>query len=240
MCKSILVVEHEFRRRLMLERHLTKQGFGVQLADNSDEGLSLAFDSSPHLILLDLMMPNWTGYLFLQRYRRRRNTPIITMTAKKEESEAVMAFKLGADDVVTKPLRMRELVARIDTVLRRLKQATDRYEVGDVVLDRISGTVMVRQRAINLTYTESHLLAILMSQAGHVVPRQTLFKGLIEKGYTGSERSIKGHVCNLRKKLVPKHKSAKSHASYPTYIKTVFGVGYRFSADERHGFVSLN
>lgn len=230
MCKTILVVEHEFGKRLMLERHLTKQGFGVQMADNSQEGLSLAFDSSPHLILLDLMMPNWTGYQFLQRYRSRRNTPIITMTAKKEESEAVMVFQLGADDVVTKPLKMRELIARINAVLRRLKQGVDRYEVGDVILDRVSGKVTVRQAAINLTHTEFHLLAMFMSQAGHVVPRQTLFKGLIEAGYTGSERSIKGHVCNLRRKLIPKHKGTGTNTNYPTYIKTVFGVGYCFSA----------
>ena len=221
MSKTILVVEHEFGRRLMLERHLTKQGFAVQLADNSHEGLSLALDAPPNLILLDLMMPEWAGYQFLRHYRRRRNTPIITMTAKADESEAVKAFEFGADDVVTKPLRMGELVARIDAILRCGVRIINRLEVGNVLLDRLTGAVRVGGVAVKLTRTECHLLDILMSQAGYAVPRQTLFKGLLKEGYTGSERSIKVHVRNLRKKLEP-------DASYPTYIKTVFGVGYRF------------
>ena len=97
MSKTILVLEHEVGSRLMLEKHLTTQGFQVQLADNSHEGLSLAFDSPPNLIFLDLMLPDWASYQFLRHYRRRRNTPIITMTAKEEEAEAVRAFSLGAE-----------------------------------------------------------------------------------------------------------------------------------------------
>ncbi|MGB0383517.1 MAG: response regulator transcription factor [Ardenticatenaceae bacterium] len=224
MSKTILVVEHEFRRRLMLERHLTKQGFGVQLVDNSHEALSVALETPPDLILLDLMMPEWAGYQFLRHYRRQRNTPIITMTSKEDESEAVMAFEFGADDVVIKPLRMGELVARILAVWRRVHfRAIDRLEVGEVVLDRVTSAVTIGGAAVKLTPTQFDLLALLMSQAGHAVPRQTLFEGLLKKGYTGSQRSIKVHVRNLRRKI-------EADASYPSYIKTVFGVGYRFCA----------
>ena len=224
MSKSILVVEHEFRRRLMLERHLAKQGFAVQLADDSHEALIIALKTPPDLILLDLMLPDCAGYQFLRHYRRRRNTPIITMTEKEDEDSQVTAFELGADDVVTKPLRMRELVARIHAVLRRVNfRVIDRLEVGKVVLDRVSCTVTVGGVAVKLTSTELHLLALLMSQAGHAVPRQALFEGLIKEGYTGSEGSIKVHVRNLRRKI-------EADARYPSYIKTVFGVGYRFCA----------
>lgn len=223
MSKTILVVEHESKRGLMLEECLSKQGFRVWLAENSHEALLMALELPPDLILLDLMMPDWTGYQFLRCYRRKRNTPIITMTEKTEESEIVMGFKLGADDVVSKPLRVHELVARIEAVLRRVNfRAIDRLEVDDVVLDRVSRAVTVEGMAVNLTSIEFHLLSILMSQAGHVVPLQTLFKHLIKGGYTGAESSIKVHVRHLRKKI-------EADASYPKYIKTVFGMGYRFN-----------
>ncbi|MGB0385994.1 MAG: response regulator transcription factor [Ardenticatenaceae bacterium] len=223
MTKTILVVEHQAGRRVVLEECLTKEGFQLLLAGNSDEALSVALETPPDLILLDLMMPNGTGYQFLREYRRKRNTPIITMTEKKEESEAVTVFELGADDVVTKPLRMRELVARIHALLRRSKQAIDRLEGNDIVLDRVSRTVTVRGVAVNLTPTEFHLLAILISQAGHAVPHQTLFERLVLVGYAGSKRSIKGHVRNLRQKI-------EADPAYPSYINTVFGVGYRFGS----------
>lgn len=222
MNKTILVVEHDPEKSLMLKKHLMKEGFQVWLANNKHEALSMALEEPPTLILLDLMLPELEGYRFLQHYRRRRNTPIISMTAKEQESEAVMALEFGADDVVTKPLRMHELVARIHAVLQRTHfQVIDRLQAEDVVLDRANGTVTVRQTMIHLTHTEFHLLAILMNQAGHVIPRQTLFEGLIKKGYTGSESSIKVHIRNLRKKI-------EVDPNYPSYINTIFGSGYRF------------
>ena len=224
MTTTILVVDDEPRIRVMLQEVLRAQGFRVVLARNGDDALLVAGREQPNLILLDIMMPELDGYQFLMRYRREHNTPVIIMTAKEEESDAVIGFELGADDYVIKPFRMREFVARIHAVLRRTSrkdERRDRLEVGDIVLDIKSRTITMRGRPINLTPTEFNLLAILMKSPDQAVSLQTLFEYLVDKGYTGLERSIKVHVRNLRKKI-------EANPSQPTYIETVFGVGYRF------------
>ena len=225
MKATILVVDDESKVRSLLAEVLTGQGFRVLLARNGHEALFVARGEQPDLILLDIMMPELDGYQFLMRYRREYKTPVIIMTAKEEESDAVIGFELGADDYVIKPFRMRELVARIHAVLRRTSPQqqvkSDRLQVGDIVLHTKSRSMTRRGTPVNLTPTEFNLLAILMKTPNHAVSRETLFERLIDKGYTGLERSIKVHVRNLRKKIEP-------NPSQPTYIETVFGVGYRF------------
>ena len=222
---TILVVDDESKVRSLLNEVLTGQGFRVLLARHGREALFEARREQPDLILLDIMMPELDGYQFLMRYRRDYKTPVIIMTAKEEESDAVIGFELGADDYVIKPFRMRELVARIHAVLRRTSPQqqvkSDRLQVGDIVLYIKSRSMTIRGTPVNLTPTEFNLLAILMKTPDHAVSRETLFERLIDKGYTGLERSIKVHVRNLRKKIEP-------NPSQPTYIETVFGVGYRF------------
>ena len=222
---TILVVDDESKVRSLLNEVLTGQGFRVLLARHGREALFEARREQPDLILLDIMMPELDGYQFLMRYRRDYKTPVIIMTAKEQESDAVIGFELGADDYVIKPFRMRELVARIHAVLRRTSPQqqvkSDRLQVGDIVLYIKSRSMTIRGTPVNLTPTEFNLLAILMKTPDHAVSRETLFERLIDKGYTGLERSIKVHVRNLRKKIEP-------NPSQPTYIETVFGVGYRF------------
>lgn len=179
MKTTILVVDDESKVRSMLDEVLTGQGFRVVLARDGHEALFVAEHEQPDLILLDIMMPQLDGYQFLRRYRRKRNTPVIILTAKEDESDAVIGFELGADDYVIKPFRMRELIARIHAVLRRYRhqqQSNDRLEVGDVLLERVSRSVTVRGTAINLTPTEFNLLAILISRPDHVVSHQTLLE----------------------------------------------------------------
>jgi DNA-binding response OmpR family regulator len=138
MKTTILVVDDESKVRSMLDEVLTGQGFRVVLARDGHEALFVAEHEQSDLILLDIMMPQLDGYQFLRRYRRERNTPVIILTAKEEESDAVIGFELGADDYVIKPFRMRELIARIHAVLRRYRhqqQSNERVEVGDVLLE---------------------------------------------------------------------------------------------------------
>ncbi len=224
MAKTILVIDDKANVRLLLKDYLTEQGFKVVTAVNGREGLIVAKHESPDLVLLDIMMPEMDGYQFMTHYRRDNSTPVIIITAKEEETDAVLGLELGADDYVLKPFRMRELVARIRANLRRTgtaETAKEQFKAGDIVLDKSSYVVTVKGEAVNLTPTEFNLLAIFMAAPEHVFSRESLLIKLEEGGYTGEERTINVHIRNLRTKVEP-------DPAHPLYIETVFGVGYRF------------
>jgi DNA-binding response OmpR family regulator len=226
MTKTILVVDDKKSLLDMVKAYLTQQGFRVVTAQNGQEALFVARHEKPDLILLDIMMPEMDGYDFIRVYSRERDTPIILLTARLEESDKVLGLELGADDYVTKPFSPRELVARIRAVLRRLEKGATISEVlraGDVILDKGARLVQVRGQAVNLTPTEFDLLATLMSAPGQVFSRQTLLQAVQGTSFEGLERSIDVHVSNLRSKIEP-------DPAEPRYIETVFGVGYRFSS----------
>ncbi|HKD74639.1 MAG TPA: response regulator transcription factor, partial [Ktedonobacterales bacterium] len=182
----------------------------------------------PDLILLDIMMPEMGGYEFLRAYRKEGKAPIILLTARQEESDKVLGLELGADDYVTKPFGMRELVARIHAVLRRVEgDAGDEPEVlrvASVVLDRGAYEVVVAEHLISLTPSEFELLATLMSAPGRVFSRGQLLERLQGAEGESVERTIDVHIRNLRAKIAVAPDT-------PRYIETVFGVGYRFRAD---------
>src|SRR5574341_1829022 len=163
MAKKILVVDDKANVRQLLQDYLTKQGFLVATATNGREALYSARHESPDVILLDIMMPEMDGYEFLKQYRRERSVPVIIITAREEESDAVLGLELGADDYVIKPFRMREMVARIRAVLRRVELPDPNLKplrVGSITLDEATHTVMVGEKAVNLTPTEFKLLAL--------------------------------------------------------------------------------
>jgi DNA-binding response OmpR family regulator len=225
MTKTILVVDDKASIRRLVREYLTTEGFRVVTADNGSHALSVARQAKPDLILLDLMMPEMGGYDFMRIYTREADTPIILLTAKLEETDKVLGLELGADDYVTKPFSMREIVARIRAVLRRVDKGPEPAEIlrgGDVTLDRGSRLVKVGPRAVHLTPTEFDLLAVLMTVPGRVFTRQVLLQQVQGVALPGLERSIDVHISNLRAKIEP-------DSSSPRYIETVFGVGYRFS-----------
>jgi DNA-binding response OmpR family regulator len=227
MPKTILVVDDKASLREMVDEYLTGHGFRVVTAANGQEALSVAREKEPDLILLDIMMPEMNGYEFIRAFSRESETPVILLTAKLEESDKVVGLELGADDYVTKPFGMRELVARIRAVLRRVAKVAAPAEVlcaADVTLDRGMHTVRIGDRSVNLTATEFDLLAELMSAPGQVFDRATLLKALQGVAIDSMERSIDVHVRNLRAKIEP-------DSANPRYIETVFGVGYRFNLD---------
>jgi DNA-binding response OmpR family regulator len=222
--KTILVVDDKSNVRAMLRDYLSEEGFRVLLAENGRVALFAARQEKPDLILLDILMPEMDGYEFLRAYRKERNTPVILLTAKLEESDKVLGLELGADDYVTKPFGMRELVARIRAVLRRTGQEPPADEVlraAEVVLDRGSRSVTVAGQPVKLTPSEFDLLATLMAAPGRVLTRAQLLQVLQGAGYEGVERTVDVHVRNLRTKLEP-------DPANPCYVETVFGVGYRF------------
>ncbi|MBC8333963.1 MAG: response regulator transcription factor [Anaerolineales bacterium] len=225
MTKTILVVDDSASVRTLVRDYLTEQGLRVVTADNGQNALFTARQEKPDLILLDIMMPEMDGYQFVTAYRKESETPIILLTAKLEETDKVLGLELGADDYVTKPFGMRELLARIRAVLRRvgadsLQPAA--LKAGDISLDHETRQVRVDGNSVNLTPSEFDLLATFMTSPGRVFSRADLLIKLQGTTFEGVERTIDVHVRNLRTKIEP-------DPSEPRYIETVFGVGYRFS-----------
>jgi DNA-binding response OmpR family regulator len=228
MARKILVVDDTRNVQVMLEDFLTGQDFLVITASDGREALQALQTEKPDLILLDIMMPNMDGYQFISQLRRTSSIPVIMITAKQLEAEIVRGFDLGADDYITKPFRLRELLVRIRAVLRRAppqEGGEDRLVIGDISLDRGRHQVRRDGSLVELTPLEFHILETLMLSAGRVVRRADFSIQLIEQGFSGSESTTKIHIRNLRLKL-------GDDLNQPRYIETVFGVGYRFKVEE--------
>ncbi len=224
MAETIMVVDDQSSVRQLLQDYLTEQGYRVVTAPDGQNALYMARHEQPDLILLDIMMPKMDGYQFLRQFRLERRTPIIIITAREEETDAVLGLDLGADDYVAKPFRMRELLARIRAVLRRAEGGIERFEllrVGDVVLDERTHSVAVRNRPVRLTPIEFDLLALLMRSPGRVFRREELVDLLSNSGFAGVDTTLNVHVRNLRLKI-------EADPAAPQYVETIFGVGYRF------------
>ncbi|HEY3342704.1 MAG TPA: response regulator transcription factor [Anaerolineae bacterium] len=227
MSRTILVVDDQENLRKMLKDYLSEEGFDVLTAENGQAALFEARQGMPDLILLDIMMPEMDGYEFLRAYRREHGTPVILLTAKLEETDKVVGLELGADDYVTKPFGMRELVARIHAVLRRTERdsaASELLRCGLLTLDREQHHVEMGGAHVNLTPSEFDLLAMLMSSPGRVYSRMDLLQRIQGTAFEGMERTIDVHIRNLRAKIEP-------DPANPSYIQTVFGVGYRFRSN---------
>ena len=224
--KTILVADDKANVRNLVREYLEAEGFRVFIAANGREALYTARAEKPDLILLDIMMPEMSGYEFIKLYRKERETPIILLTAKLDETDKVLGLELGADDYVTKPFGMKELVARINAVIRRAVRTpleADMLILGDIHLDRSSRTSHVNGELVNLTPSEFDLLYILMSTPGRVYSRSELLLKLQGSTLENVERTIDVHVRNLRTKI-------EKDPSHPKHIITVFGVGYKFTS----------
>jgi len=224
MAQTILIVDDEASLLSLLEAYLAQEGFGVVTARNGRDALRLCRQVHPDLIILDLMMPEMSGYEFLRLHAKEFDTPIIILTAKVEETDKVLGLEVGADDYVTKPFSPRELTARVRAVLRRTTRGESQPEVlrsKDVALDRVRHTVEVRGQPAELTPSEFDLLAVLMSEPGRVFSRSELLTRMQGALYEGYERTIDVHVRNLRGKI-------EVDPTRPRYIETVYGIGYRF------------
>lgn len=225
MPKTVLVVDDKMNVRDLISEYLGEQGYRVVTARDGKEGLFAARHENPDVVLLDIMMPTMDGYEFLRQFRRERGTPVIILTARVEEADAVLGLELGADDYVVKPFRMRELAARVRAVLRRSDPQDMRHKqlrIGDIELEEDAHSVTVNGHPVDLTPTEFNLLSILMHAPGRVFSREELVNALSESGFAGLEQTLNVHVRNLRVKIEP-------DADAPRYVETVFGIGYRFA-----------
>lgn len=224
MANTIMVVDDQSSVRQLLQEYLTEQGFHVVTAPDGQTAIYMARHELPDLILLDIMMPKMDGYQFLRQYRQERQTPVIIITAREEETDAVLGLDLGADDYVVKPFRMRELLARIRAVLRRGDETDEKFELlreGEIVLDERTHSVTLKNEPAALTPIEFDLLKILMRSPGRVFTRTDLVDLLTNSGFSGLDNTLNVHIRNLRLKVEP-------DPANPRYIETVFGIGYRF------------
>lgn len=226
MAQTILVVDDKPNLRAMLKDYLSEQGYRVVTAENGQDALFATRYEKPDLVLLDVMMPRMDGFAFLPSFRRESNAPVILLTAKLDEEDKVMGLELGADDYVTKPFGMRELLARVRAQLRRASQAPVESAVlrlGALTLNKETRQVHIGDRAVNLTPTEFELLQSMMSAPGRVFTRGELLDVLGAAAM--AERTVDVHVRNLRSKIEP-------DPTNPRYIETIFSVGYRMNQSD--------
>jgi DNA-binding response OmpR family regulator len=224
---KILVVDDEAKIVRLVRSYLEQSGFTVVEANDGQTALIQARREKPDLVVLDLGLPGIDGLEVARTLRRERDTPIIMLTARIEDTDMIVGLELGADDYMTKPFNPRELVARVRAVLRRTSGVASAAEVlraGALVLDAGGHQATLDGRTLDLTPTEFELLAVLLQNPGRAFTRLELLDRVQGDAYEGYERTVDAHVKNLRAKLGddPRH---------PRYVQTVFGVGYKLGAD---------
>lgn len=227
--KSILIVDDEVDIAQSIQYVLKQEGFTTQLAHDGYKAMELYENQRPDLIVLDLMMPGIDGYEVCRRVRSHdKKTPILMLTARTSEVDTVVGLELGANDYITKPVRLRELVARVKAHLRETTDAEKpvariiRY--GNLFIDLDSRTVKNGEQTVELTYKEFELLATMARQPNRVFTRDQLFSQVWGSSFLGESRTVDVHIRYLREKL-------EQDPSRPKHILTVRGVGYRLVWD---------
>jgi len=230
----VLVVDDEESFVDALSVGLRSEGFIVHVARDGVEALKVFDDVQPEVVLLDVMLPLMSGLDVCRELRARSSVPILMVTARDAELDAVVGLELGADDYITKPYSLRELVARMRAALRRSQSnpaldeilARTTLDIGDVSLDPERHEVLVRGEEIHLPLKEFELLEALMSNAGRVVTRDSLIDQVWGPDYVGDTKTLDVHIKRLRARL-------EDNPAQPTRIATVRGVGYRFENGRR-------
>jgi two-component system alkaline phosphatase synthesis response regulator PhoP len=231
--QRILVVDDDRSIVKVVRGYLEQAGFEVLTAYDGESALHMLRSARPDLLVLDLMLPDRDGWEITRIIRGDQTlgqTPIIMLTARVEDTDKIVGLELGADDYVTKPFNAREIVARVRSLLRRAQYgqapvAAQQLRNGGIVLDADQRVVTVEGHAIDLTRTEFTLLQLLMTNAGHTFTRDELLEKSMGYAYEGMGRTLDTHISNLRKKIEP-------DAGSPTYIQTVYGVGYRMPKED--------
>ncbi len=235
MNHRILVIEDEANIQELLKYNLEKNGYKVMVADNGTDGLEAAFENTPDLILLDLMLPGMDGLEVCRRLRMEKRTkkiPIFMLTSKSEELDKVLGLEIGADDYITKPFSIKELVARIRAAMRRLEDTNDDepdgldskiLKVGEIEINCEKYEVRKNSEKLTLTLKEFELLKILVENKGKVLTRDFLMDRIWGYDYVGETRTVDVHIRHLRQKL--------DDEGDEQVIETIRGVGYRFISD---------
>ena len=212
---KILIVEDEEAISDLIRMHLTRAGYVCEQAFDGKEGADKICSKHYDLVLLDIMLPEISGYELLD-YVKTNDTPVIFITAMGELSDKVKGLRAGADDYITKPFEMVELLARVVTVMRRYHKASDKIQIDDIVIDISSRTVMREKEQISLTMKEYELLLLFARNPNIALYRETIYENVWGSNYMGDSRTVDLHVQRLRKKM-----------NWEDKIKAVYKVGYR-------------
>jgi two-component system response regulator CpxR len=238
LMERVLIIDDDRELCELVEELLEDEGFEVEVANRSEQGLGRALSGEHSLVVLDVMMPGMNGFEVLRRLRAEgSHIPVLMLTARGEDVDRIVGLEIGADDYLPKPFNPRELVARIQAILRRTRGAgtatgepflSERIAVGDVEVN--TGTRHVRRAGgtVELTNVEYEILVILLSSAGRVVTREALVRSALGREISVFDRSIDMHISHLRKKL-------GHHAGEVERIKTVRGVGYIYARQPEVG-----
>jgi two-component system, OmpR family, phosphate regulon response regulator PhoB len=224
----VLVVEDEEALAQLLKYNLEKEGYRVSVAGDGEEALVLAEENPPELVVLDWMLPKAPGIEVCRRLRARqetRNTPIVMLTARTEESDRIRGLDVGADDYVTKPFSMSELLARLRAVMRRIRPALadDKVQCGDILMDRVAHRVKRAGREVHLGPTEFRILDHLMQHPGRVFSREQLLDAVWGSDVYVEARTVDVHIGRLRKALIV--------GDEPDPIRTVRSAGYALDVE---------
>ena len=230
MSKNILIIEDNRDLAHLLESHLRDLSFQVDLAFDGIDGLSRAESDHYDLVILDLMLPGLDGVEICQRLRRKASyMPILMLTAKSSEMDRVVGLEVGADDYVTKPFSIRELLARVKAIFRRVDELTNGAKTdfapliraGDLVIDPVKRSAHIAGRPVDLTAKEFDLLFHFARNPGKVYTRSQLLDRVWGYGHDGYEHTVNSHINRLRAKI-------EEDPTHPSYVLTVWGVGYKF------------
>ena len=229
MPNTVLVVEDEPNLLAALEYTLEQEGYDVLTAIDGESGLHLARTREPDVLILDVMLPSLDGFEICRIIRRESSIPILMLTARGEEVDRVVGLELGADDYVTKPFSMRELLARIRSLLRRASPPTsigsqnesELLRSGDLIIDLASHSATLEDKPLDMKPREFSLLSLLAANRGRAFTRDQILERLWGHDYIGDSRTVDVHVRWLREKIEPE-------PSKPQRIVTIRGVGYRF------------
>ncbi len=227
----ILIVEDNLSLRDGLAMNLRLHGYQALVAADGESGLQLAFEKRPHLIVLDIMLPDMSGLEILQQLRRHgEQTPVLILSARDSTPDKVEGLNLGADDYMGKPFDLPELLARIDAMLRRhrIQEKQPEINAGRIAIDPSTRRVRIRGKTIDMSAREFDLLYLLASAQGKAFTRDAILERVWGWEYEGTARTVDNFVANLRKKIEP-------DSGKPTYIHTVPRIGYRLEIGNDSG-----
>ena len=222
---KILVVDDESRMRKLVKDFLTKKNFQVLEAGNGEEAMDIFYEEKDiALIILDVMMPKMDGWEVCREIRKNSKVPIIMLTARSDERDELLGFDLGVDEYISKPFSPKILVARVEAILRRTGQNNpeDVISAGGIVIDKAAHLATVDGKPMELSFKEFELLSYFMENQGLALSREKILNSVWNYDYFGDARTIDTHVKKLRSKMGDKGE----------YIKTVWGMGYKFEVDE--------
>jgi two-component system response regulator CpxR len=234
--QKILIIDDDKELTELLTEYLSYEGFELEACHDGVAGLARAYDESFALILLDVMMPKLNGFEVLKALGGQHKIPILMLTAKGDNDDRVLGLELGADDYLAKPFQHRELLARINAILRRInivktnENSVDNQQINAVILNHATRQVFCHQQLVELTGTEFQILDLLMNNASQIVSKNVISEQILKRKLSAFDRSIDMHISNIRRKLLEFSPSDK--------LKTIRGAGYIFLAGETDGLIA--